>query len=110
MGSEGEDVYSLLSVIGRDCVGALQLFPDGVDPGAMGEVKGEIATEKRVGDLLGDLGHTPLGISMEDEDFRISIAGTQEKTALLFWKKKLAHPTRQHGDDTHPETADRRAS
>ena len=92
MGSEGEDAYSLLSVIGRDCVGALQLLPDGVDPGAAGEVKGEIATEKRVSDLLSDLGRTPLGISMEDEDFRISIAGAQEKTALLFWKKKWRIP------------------
>jgi serine/threonine-protein kinase HipA len=34
---------------------------------------------------------TPLGVD-EDEEFRISIAGVQEKTAFLFWKKKWHIP------------------
>ena len=34
--------------------------------------------------LLNDLGRSPLGIGT-DREFRISIAGAQEKTALLFW-------------------------
>ncbi len=29
----GIDVFSLLSAVGRDCVGALQFLPDGVEPG-----------------------------------------------------------------------------
>ena len=34
---------------------------------------------------LRDLAATPLGVD-EDEEFRISLAGAQEKTALLYWK------------------------
>lgn len=34
----------------------------------------------------------PLGVG-EDEDFRISIAGAQEKTALLYWKNKWHKPS-----------------
>lgn len=43
-------------------------------------------------DLLAGLGTTPLGISHEDEDFRISIAGAQEKTALLYWQDQWHIP------------------
>ncbi|MFX5752018.1 HipA N-terminal domain-containing protein, partial [Acinetobacter baumannii] len=34
--AEGSDAYSLLSAIGRDCVGALQFLPGGQDPGPAG--------------------------------------------------------------------------
>lgn len=94
VGSEGEDAYSLLSAIGRDCVGALQFLPDtAVAPGRAGEVRGEPASEQRIAALIADLGRTPLGVSVDDDDdFRISLAGAQEKTALLFWKKKWHVP------------------
>src|SRR5258708_14489057 len=32
--AQGTDAYSLLAVVGRDCVGALQFLPDGEEPGA----------------------------------------------------------------------------
>jgi serine/threonine-protein kinase HipA len=32
VGARGTDAYSLLSVIGRDCVGALQFLPEGEEP------------------------------------------------------------------------------
>jgi len=32
----GSDAYSLLAKVGRDCVGALQFLPDGVEPGPAG--------------------------------------------------------------------------
>jgi serine/threonine-protein kinase HipA len=92
VGAQADDAYSLLSAIGRDCVGALQFLPDGAEPGPAGKVAGEPAPSRRIGALLADLGRTPLGVSSEDEDFRISIAGAQEKTALLFWKKKWHVP------------------
>jgi serine/threonine-protein kinase HipA len=92
VGAEADDAYSLLSVIGRDCVGALQLLPDGTEPATAGKVAGEVAAPRRIAALLADLGRTPLGVSAEDADFRISIAGAQEKTALLFWKKKWHVP------------------
>jgi len=90
--AEGADAYALLAAIGRDCVGALQFLPDGATPGPAGRIKGLPIDEERIGALLANLGPTPLGVSPEDEEFRISIAGVQDKTALLFWKNKWYLP------------------
>jgi serine/threonine-protein kinase HipA len=90
--SEGDDAYSLLATIGRDCVGALQFLPEDIEAATAGNVIGEPVSDERIAALLADLGRTPLGVSTEEKDFRISIAGAQEKTALLFWKKKWHIP------------------
>jgi serine/threonine-protein kinase HipA len=82
--AESDDAYSLLAAIGRDCVGALQFLPDGADPGPAGRIEGRRLTNEAIARILGDLTRTPLGLTA-GEEFRISIAGAQEKTALLFW-------------------------
>jgi len=46
---------------------------------------GQTGRDEEIAAILGDLESAPLGLG-EDPDFRISIAGAQEKTALLFWK------------------------
>jgi serine/threonine-protein kinase HipA len=89
--ADGSDAYSLLTKIGRDCVGALQFLPDGVEPGPAGTVEGRAVDEDYIARKIGDLTATPLGVD-EDEEFRISLAGAQEKTAFLFWKKKWHVP------------------
>lgn len=81
-GAEGTDSYSLLGAIGRDCVGAMQFLPGGEPPDAGPGVRGEPVTDGEIERILADLGSTPLGIDPEHE-FRISVAGAQEKTALL---------------------------
>jgi serine/threonine-protein kinase HipA len=75
-------------------VGALQFLPDGAEPGPAGAVEGRPVDEDYIARKIGDLTATPLGVD-EDEEFRISLAGAQEKTALLFWKEKwhLPHGT-----------------
>lgn len=87
----GTDAYSLLSAIGHDCVGALQFLHPDRDPGPAGAVDGEPVGSKDIAEVLANLATTPLGIS-ENEDFRISIAGAQEKTALLRWKDAWFKP------------------
>jgi serine/threonine-protein kinase HipA len=89
--ADGSDAYSLLARIGRDCVGALQFLPNGVEPEPAGAVEGRSVGEDYIARKIGDLTATPLGVD-EDEEFRISLAGTQEKTAFLFWKKKWYVP------------------
>lgn len=84
-GADGYDAYSLLAAIGRDCVGALQFLPEGNEPASAGSIDARPLTDADISDILSDLGRSPLGIG-EDQDFRISIAGAQEKTALLHWK------------------------
>ena len=83
LGAEGTDAFSLLAVTGRDCVGALQFLSPDEMPGAAGEVSGTVLSEAEIAALIRALRVNPLGLDPEDNDFRISIAGAQDKTALL---------------------------
>jgi serine/threonine-protein kinase HipA len=87
----GYDAYSLLAAVGRDCVGALQFLPDGADPGPAGGIEGRPLEDNEIAGILGDLRRTPLGLD-ENGEFRISLAGAQEKTALLHWQDKWQVP------------------
>jgi serine/threonine-protein kinase HipA len=89
--AEGTDAYSLLGAIGHDCVGALQFLPPGQQPGPAGGVDGVPLKDAEITNILNNLATAPLGIT-EDETFRISIAGAQEKTALLFRKGRWYKP------------------
>ncbi|WP_407151202.1 type II toxin-antitoxin system HipA family toxin [Bradyrhizobium sp. ORS 86] len=82
VGASGIDAYSMLSALGHDCVGALQFLPEGVDPGPAGKVDGKPVSDADIGNIIQNLATAPLGVG-EDEEFRLSIAGAQEKTALL---------------------------
>lgn len=90
VGAIGTDACSMLEKIGRDCVGALQFVTADTGMDQVWEVKGEPLTGRQIADTLKNLSAAPLGIE-KDDDFRISIAGVQEKTALLrdngVWKK-----------------------
>ena len=92
VGAEGVDAYSLLARIGRDCVGALQFLAEGEEPGDNRMLTGEPLSDAQIAAMLKDLGRTPLGIRAE-RDFRISVAGAQEKTALLFHDGQWVEPT-----------------
>lgn len=92
IGADGLDAYSLLAKIGRDCVGALQFLPEGEAPEASDALTGEPLSDAQIAAMLKDLKRTPLGIRRET-DFRISVAGAQEKTALLYHDGKWIEPT-----------------
>ena len=95
------DAFDLLSAIGRDCVGAVQLLPTGASPDGWDRVDSEPLSDDDVQRILeGVTSDTPLGRGDDDTDldFRISIAGAQEKMALLkfgnVWRRPLgATPT-----------------
>ncbi|MBB6505727.1 serine/threonine-protein kinase HipA [Sphingomonas endophytica] len=100
VGAGGGDAYSLLAAVGRDCVGALQFLPDGegVLPATLpATLDAEPIGDAAIATLLRNLGRAPLGLEADDA-FRLSIAGAQEKTALLWsdgqwWKPRGATPT-----------------
>lgn len=76
--------FDLLAEIGRDCIGAIQLVPNGEAPGTVKKIQGIRLTDSGVEKLLADsLGATHTFGTSEDGAFRISLAGMQEKTALL---------------------------
>ncbi len=91
VGAGGTDAYSLLAALGRDCVGALQFLPDGREPGPAGAIEGHPISDAEIADLLANLARSPLGLE-RDDDFRISIAGVQEKTALLRYNGRWQKP------------------
>lgn len=76
--------FDLLSLIGRDCVGALQLLPHEHQPENIKTLEyKKLSTAEFNKILKGYLSHSPLGMIEDEPDFRISVAGAQEKTALL---------------------------
>ncbi|MCB9978578.1 MAG: type II toxin-antitoxin system HipA family toxin [Rhodospirillales bacterium] len=87
----GTDAYSMLHAIGRDCVGALQFLEVFEEADKAGTVSGAVLNEQKIAAIIRGLSGNPLGI-YEDDEFRISLAGAQEKTALLYWKKKWHIP------------------
>ncbi|MFW8595868.1 type II toxin-antitoxin system HipA family toxin [Cribrihabitans neustonicus] len=86
----GTDAWHMLEKIGRDCVGALQFAAGEVS--AVGGPAGEPVTEAQIAAMLRNLESAPLGLEEED-DFRISIAGAQEKTALLRHEGQWIRPS-----------------
>ena len=91
MGAQGTDFYSLLEAIGRDCVGAMQFLPEGADQAQSTDIESEPVSDTEVEGLLADLARAPLGVDREQK-FRISVAGAQEKTALLRIDGKWHRP------------------
>ena len=94
VGAEGMDAYSLLAAIGHDCVGALQFVPEGggeIDNRDVGTIDGEPIDETGIEQLLKRLAQSPLGLD-HDDAFRISVAGAQEKTALLWHEGRWLKP------------------
>jgi serine/threonine-protein kinase HipA len=92
--TDSTDAFDLLKAIGRDCVGAVQLLGEDEEPEDIETVQGKVLGRKDIESLLTA---TVLPASMGEKtspyaDLRISIAGAQEKTALLRWKGKWLLP------------------
>ena len=90
LGAESTSVFDLLAVAGRDCVGAVQLLPNrevafDVKPRLEAISDGGIASLLRTS-------ASPLGHRSREDDFRISLAGAQYKTALTRWNEGWHRP------------------
>ncbi len=118
VGARGTDAFSLLSRIGQDCVGALRFVPvpagtaiaphaeattsdqvkltavNAPSPALPADLRGEELDEAGIENILLRLARAPLGLD-PDDPFRISMAGAQEKTALLRLGGRWFRP---HGD------------
>lgn len=91
LGAETAQPFDLLARIGGDCVGALQIHPTAAVPPDVRRVDAEILDDEQVADTLRNYRDRPLGIE-RDGEFRISIAGAQEKTALLWHAGRWCRP------------------
>ncbi|MFZ4542319.1 MAG: type II toxin-antitoxin system HipA family toxin [Rickettsiales bacterium] len=88
------EAFDLLAAVGRDCVGALQLLPEGITPQGQGKVDGIVVDDEDIERHLLDVINPGQYGSMQDpdDDFRISLAGAQEKDAFLWWDGKWMKP------------------
>ena len=82
-GAASLSAFDLLAEIGRDCVGAIQLLSDDEEPSPVDRIEGRPIDEHEIAGILKGLTAVGQGGSAADEEFRISLAGAQEKTALL---------------------------
>lgn len=84
--------FDLLGSVGRDCIGAIQLYPLDCEIPDVRTVTAEPLDTSAIEDLLSNYQNAPLGMAREN-DFRISLAGAQEKTALLWHQGQWQRPT-----------------
>jgi serine/threonine-protein kinase HipA len=89
------DAFTLLTEVGRDCAGALQILPDANPPEDVRRVRAEPLDESDVANMLRHLvtpGQFGNQYADEFEEFRLSIAGAQEKTALVWLDGQWCRP------------------
>lgn len=88
-----EDTFDLLAAIGRDCVGAVQLLDADAQPTGFEHIEGVPLDDEAVATLLrSTVSGGRFGPQDPAQDFRISIAGAQEKTALLWHNGQWMRP------------------
>ena len=70
------DAFQLLAEIGRDCVGALEILPEGQVSAGTTSLQIEPLSEAQVAQVLrGATTPNAMGWGADEQDFRISIAG-----------------------------------
>lgn len=91
-GAKSSGAFELLSKIGQDCVGAVQILPAGAAPPDVRRVQATPLVESEIERLLDDTVAGQRFAGIEEDELRISIAGAQEKTALLWHQGKWCKP------------------
>ena len=91
-----DEPFELLAAVGRDCVGAVQLLPDGAAPEGWDRIDAEpmrdADVERHLDAVLQGEGFGRTDGEAQDDEFRLSLAGAQEKSALLFHKGRWHRP------------------
>lgn len=91
-GCRTAETFDLLATIGRDCVGAVQLLPPDATPEALHSIQAEPLAVADVERILASTVSASRAFGDHGDDFRVSIAGAQEKTALLWYQNRWHRP------------------
>lgn len=88
------DAFDLLTEIGRDCVGAVQLLPPDTAPEGWDRIRATMLSEAEVASHLRSVVAPPSTFAADEapDEFRISIAGAQEKSAFLRMGRRWFRP------------------
>ncbi|VWB81604.1 toxin HipA [Burkholderia lata] len=89
-GTVTTEPFDLLAALGRDCVGAVQLLGEHDVPTGLDRIDGTPLSDDDVARVL-DRASGVVAVA-GDDDFRLSLAGAQEKTALLFHDGRWMRP------------------
>jgi len=88
------NTFELLAAIGRDCVGAVQLLAPGEQPQDVRTINAKSLTDAEIERaLIQTVAPRSFAAPPAEDDLRISIAGAQEKTALLWHKGRWCRPS-----------------
>ncbi|OXX69848.1 type II toxin-antitoxin system HipA family toxin [Vibrio sp. V03_P4A6T147] len=91
--TDSTDVFDLLHAIGRDCVGSLSLLPANEVHNGLASTRLEPLSVRNLHNIVTAHEYQfPLGMSNK-HDFRITISGAQEKTALVKIKNDWFLPS-----------------
>lgn len=92
--TKGQSTFDLLAEVGRDSVGAIRLLPESHAPSDNKTLEAQPLAEAEIAQLLTSVSSAQgwLDTDFNADDFRISLAGAQEKTALLKVKNQWMRP------------------
>lgn len=90
--AESLDPFDLLAELGRDCVGAIQLLDIDEQPAQIFSIRQRPLSEAQIAEMLRNTAAVLPGQHGQDDDLRLSIAGAQEKTALLWHDNQWCLP------------------
>ena len=90
--TESRSAFDLLVAVGRDCAGAVQLVPKDETPARTDSIAVQPLTDEEVERaLINTTSNAPLR-QLEDAEFRISLAGAQEKSAFVYHEGRWCRP------------------
>lgn len=94
------DAFSILTVLGKDCIGAIQISEDSKYLTTKQTIDGKILNETQISNLIKQTKLTKYNINDSIEPFKISLTGVQDKLALLYdginWKDPLGTTPSTH--------------
>jgi serine/threonine-protein kinase HipA len=88
--ADSQNAFDLLGAIGRDCIGAVQILPTAEAPADIRKIDAQPLGDSAIAAELA--GVTSPGRVVDQDEFRISIAGAQEKTAFLKHNGRWCRP------------------
>lgn len=91
-GVKSNHPFDLLEAIGKDCIGAVQLHPDIETPYNIRAIIGAPLSAAELESRVASSRTAPLGMSESHEEFRLSLAGAQDKTGLLWHDAQWQSP------------------
>jgi serine/threonine-protein kinase HipA len=91
LGAASDSTFDLLTAAGPDCIGAVQLLPIGEVPNVR-VIDAQPLNEPEVAEILRRARSGALAPAAQGNDLRISLAGAQDKTALLWHTGRWQRP------------------